>query len=61
MFEMSIDKHDLERVEEFLNESNLVQLMNDFSLEIQQMAFILQSISNGIREAHIMLEGETDE
>ena len=61
MFEMSIDKHDLERVEEFLNESNLVQLMNDFGLEIQQMAFILQSISNGISDAKAMLEGETDE
>lgn len=61
MFEMSIDKHDLERVEEFLEESNLVQIMNDFGLEIQQMAFILHSISNGIGDARAMLEGETDE
>ena len=61
MFEMSIDKYDLERIEEFLDESNLVQIMNDFGLEFQQMALILQSISNGIREAHIMLEGETNE
>lgn len=58
MFEMSIDKHDLERIEEFLDESNLVQIMNDFGLEIQQMAFILQSISNGIGDAKAMLEGE---
>ena len=61
MFEMSIDKHDLERIEEFLDESDLVQIMNDFGLEIQQMAFILQSISNGISNAKTMLEGETDE
>ena len=60
MFEMSIDKHDLERIEKFLDESNLVQIMNDFGLEIQQMAFILQSISNGIRDARAMLEGEGD-
>ena len=61
MFEMSIDKHDLERIEEFLDESNLVQIMNDFGLEFQQMALILQSISNGIVDARAMLEGETDE
>ena len=61
MFEMSINKHDLERIEEFLDESNLVQIMNNFGLEIQQMAFILQSIGNGIRDAKAMLEGETDE
>lgn len=61
MFEMSIDRHDLERIEEFLDESNLVQIMNDFGLEIQQMAFILQSISNGISNAKTKLEGETDE
>ena len=61
MFEMSIDKHDLERVEEFLDKSNLVQIMNDFGLEIQQMALILQSISNGISDAKAMLEGETNE
>ena len=61
MFEMSIDKHDLERIEEFLDESNLVQIMNDFGLEFQQMALILQSISNGICDARAMLEGETDE
>lgn len=61
MFEMSIDRHDLERIEEFLDESNLVQIMNNFGLEIQQMAFILQSISDGIKKAKTVLEGETDE
>lgn len=61
MFEMSIDKHDLERIEEFLDKSNLVQIMNDFGLEIQQMALILQSISNGISDAKAMFEGETNE
>lgn len=61
MFEMSIDKHDLERIEEFLDESNLVQIMNDFGLEIQQMALILQSISDGIKKAKTVLEGEIDE
>ena len=61
MFEMSIDKHDLERIEEFLDESDLVKIMNDFGLEIQQMALILQSIGNGISNAKAALEGETDE
>ena len=58
---MSINRHDLEKIEEFLDESNLVQIMNYFGLEIQQMAFILQSILDGIKKAKTVLEGETDE
>lgn len=61
MFEMSIDKHDLERIEEFVNKSNLVQIMNDFGLEVQQMAFILDSILIRIDDVKAVLEGETDE
>lgn len=61
MFEMSINRHDLERIKEFVNESNLVQIMNDFGLEIQQMAFIFNSIFEGIDKAKTVLEGETDE
>lgn len=61
MFEMSINRHDLEEIQEFLEESNLVQIMNEFGLEVQQMAFVLQSIANGINDAKAILEGETNE
>lgn len=61
MFEMSINRHDLEEIQEFLEESNLVQIMNEFGLEVQQMAFILNSVYEGIDKAKSVLEGETDE
>lgn len=61
MFEMSVNRQDLEEIQEFLNESNLVQIMINFGLEVQQMAFILNSIYEGIDKAKSVLEGETDE
>ena len=61
MFEVSIDKRDIDKVEEFVESGDLVGTMNESGLDISQMIFILECLKNGIREARIMLEGETNE
>lgn len=61
MFEVSIDKHDIDKVEKFVENGDLVSTMNDFGLDISQMIFILECLKNGVSDAKAMLEGETDE
>ena len=61
MFEVSIDKHDINKVEKFIESGDLVSTMNDFGLDISQMIFILECLKNGISDAKAMLEGETNE
>ena len=61
MFEVSIDKHDINKVEKFIESGDLVSTMNEFGLDISQMIFILECLKKGIEEARIMLEGETNE
>lgn len=53
MFSFMVDMKTIQSIEEFLdsNDCEFVQNMTEAGLDISAMAFVIQSIENGIKEA----------
>lgn len=62
MFEVTIEKETIEEVKKFMDANNpantFVQVMNNAGLDITSMAFILDSIFEGIKRAEARLNKE---